>query len=189
MKHVESNWMNRSCICTWKIFYLPVHLKWGDVTVRWPKFTLHCRESSSWRGCLRIRMRKAALGIVSFLLTWHSQLLMHEDFHIMAQIRPALMGLCKEETQYEGLKGCTRLLLRLCPWVTSGTCLFYLNTKDILSWQPCKTCMGAKNQPTTSHALYSYKGSFYSPHYNHTLFSDHYALPHSTTQLPSIWFV
>ena len=123
-------------------------------------------------------MSKAALGIVSFLLIWHSQLLLYRDFCMTGQIRSALMGVCKEQTHSEGLEGCSMLLLRLRPWLTSGARLFHLNTKDILSWQSCKPCLGAKNQPTTSRALYSYEWSFCSPHYNHTLFSDHYDLPH-----------
>lgn len=73
------------------------------------------------------------------------------------QISSALMGLFTKQTQSEGLEGCAALLLRLCPWLTSGAWLFPLNTKDILSWQPGKPCLGAKNQPTTSCALYSYE--------------------------------
>lgn len=73
------------------------------------------------------------------------------------QISSALMGLFTEQTQSEGLEGCAALLLRLCPWLTSGAWPFPLNTKDILSWQPGKPCLGAKNQPTTSCAPYSYE--------------------------------
>lgn len=148
---------------------------WQQGDQKWPSTAgnLHLEEVTC-----STQVSRAALGIMSFLLILHNHLFMYEDFIMMGQIRSALTELCKEQTQSEGLEGCTMLPLCLCPWLTSGPWLFHWNRKAILSWQPCKPCLGAKNQPTTSRALYSYEWSFCSPHYNHTLFSDHYALPH-----------
>lgn len=150
-----------------------VILQWGDQKSPSIVGSLHLEEVAC-----SAQENEAALGIVPSLLIWHSQLLVYRDFSMMGQMRSALKELCKEQTHSEGLEGCVRLLLRLCPWLTSGAWLFHLNTKDILSWQPLKPCLGAKNQPTTSRAPYSYEWSFFGPHYNHSLFSDHYALPH-----------
>lgn len=120
------------------------------------------------------KLSKATLGVVSFLLIWHSQL--HEDFSMMRQIRSVLIGLGKGQTQLEGLEGCSGLLLCLCPWLPFAAWLFHLNTKGILSWQSCKPCRGVKNQPTTSFVL-------------RIFMSDHSAALTIITQLSSIGFM
>jgi len=87
-----------------------VRLQSGDQKPRSIAGNFHVEEAACG-----VQVSKAALGIVSFLLVLHSQLLVYGDFRMMGQIMSASMGRCKEQTQSEGLEGCGRLLLRFCP--------------------------------------------------------------------------
>lgn len=171
MKRAQSNWMDHSYIAMWTVCAVrrEVVRQKGDQRTLCIAGNFQLEKVTCGA-----KLSKATLGVVSFLLVWHSQL--REDFSMMRQIRTVLIGLGKGQSQLEGLERCSGLLLCLCSWLPFAAWLFHLNTKDILSWQSCKPCQGVKNQPTTSFVLCIFM-------------SDHSAALAIITQLSSIGFM